>query len=422
MDPIRIFYSWQSDREADVCGRFIQLALKNAIETLQPHFATELILDSDTAGVAGTPPVSETILRKIRECDVFVGDVSFIGKTENGKSLPNPNVMTEFGYARHALDDEQIVLVMNTAFGPERDLPFDLAHLRHPLAYSLPEGAPDAERRAKRAAFAQKITGALEASINVIVARRATDTIASDVLAPANDLLADAEYRYGRGDVPAIVNGPRLILRMASAATASGPYLVPATVKAARPLFMPRGYDRGYDVVGPAEWSTFDPPMRRGDVLNPESRWYTRLIRPGILETAIMIGARIADDRTILVDGFPLEGRLVEDARRFARIFASIGLSGPVAINASLLGLEDVQISTSRWISRPMKIPALFLGNIGATSLAGVTPHLLRPMMDSFWLGFGFEEGSSSFQGDGWAGDGGSALYDPATIGGRAWR
>lgn len=66
MDPVRIFYSWQSDRDRDVCGRFINIALEAAIEALQPKFVEHLLLDSDTAGVAGTPPVSETILAKIR--------------------------------------------------------------------------------------------------------------------------------------------------------------------------------------------------------------------------------------------------------------------------------------------------------------------------------------------------------------------
>src|SRR5258706_14302365 len=159
MDPISIFYSWQSDRDRHVCGRFIALALEAAMEVLQPRFDALLILDSDTAGVAGTPPVSETILGKIRDCDVFVGDVSFVGATPGGKKLlPNPNVMTEFGYARSVLDDQQIILLMNTAFGPERDLPFDLAHLRHPVAYALGEDATDGARRQARAAFAVKLT------------------------------------------------------------------------------------------------------------------------------------------------------------------------------------------------------------------------------------------------------------------------
>jgi hypothetical protein len=34
MEPLRIFYSWQSDRDRNVCGRFIELALEAAIERL----------------------------------------------------------------------------------------------------------------------------------------------------------------------------------------------------------------------------------------------------------------------------------------------------------------------------------------------------------------------------------------------------
>ncbi|NSZ75042.1 hypothetical protein G6L74_14925 [Agrobacterium tumefaciens] len=44
------------------------------------------------AGVPGTPNISETILNKIRECEIFVGDVTFVAKTEGGKQIPNPNV------------------------------------------------------------------------------------------------------------------------------------------------------------------------------------------------------------------------------------------------------------------------------------------------------------------------------------------
>lgn len=178
VDPIRIFYSWQSDRERNACGRFIALALASAIEALQPHYTGELLLDSDTAGVAGTPPVSETILGKIRDCDIFIGDVSFVGATSDGKKLlPNPNVMIEFGYARHALDDQQIILVMNTAFGSERNLPFDLAHLRYPVSYSLEEGVSDGQRRQVRTTFASKIVPFLQASIEVVLARRTSQVV-----------------------------------------------------------------------------------------------------------------------------------------------------------------------------------------------------------------------------------------------------
>lgn len=422
-DPIRIFYSWQSDRDRAVCGRFIAIALAEAIKALQPGFAAELVLDSDTAGVAGTPPVSETILAKIRDCDLFVGDVSFVGATPDGKKLlPNPNVMTEFGYARHALDDQQIILVMNIAFGPERDLPFDLAHLRHPVAYSLGEGASDGARRKARAAFATKISPFLEASIKVVLARRAARVPEKDLMAPAEALLTELDQLAGRGDVPAIVPGPRLILRVVPLAAADQPYLEPARVKAARRLFVPGDYERTHDMVDGHQWANVDPPCHVADRPNPEARWYTRLVRPGVLETAIMIGARIDDDRTILVEGRPLEGRIVEATARMATIAAEIGLDGPFLVAASLHGLEDVQMSNGRQASRPLQLPSLYLGSVALPSAEAVSGIALRRVFDALWLGCGFDDGSPSFRGEGWDGDTAAKLYAPATIGGRAWR
>jgi hypothetical protein len=421
MDSIRIFYSWQSDRESDVCSRFIQLALQSALGAVQPGFQQRLILDSDTVGVAGTPPVSETILRKIRECDIFIGDVSFVGTTPGGKLLPNPNVMTEFGYARSVLKDGQLLLVMNTTFGTERDLPFDLAHLRHPLAYALPEGTADGERRRLREVFADKLKAPIEASLRFVLSQRVLKTDAIEVVEPAFDLITQIDQLHARGDVPAIVNGPRLVFRMASSIAAGQPYLEPAKVKAARPLFIPDGYSRSNDATGPNQWSAFDPPVRRGEAPNPEARWYTRLVGPGVLETVIMVGARIDDDPTIMVEGFPLEGRLMEIARRLAKIFVQIGQDGPLAISVSLLGLEDVQLVMTRWGSRPLRMPSLFLGSVSASSSAAVTPQLLRRLFDALWLGFGFDEGSISFRDGIWQGDGSARDYEPLTIVGRAW-
>ena len=423
MDPVRIFFSWQSDRDANVCSRFIGLALQAAIETLQPQFAAELLLDSGTTGVAGTPPVSETILGKIRRCDLFVGDVSFVGSTPTGeKLLPNPNVMTEFGYARSILDDQQIVLVMNTAFGPERNLPFDLAHLRHPVAYHLEEGGADGARRARRTAFAAKLTPCIEASIRVVLARRAIRSVDQDVLAPAYELLTKLDQVSGRGEVPTIVAGPRLVFRLAPVAAAAEPYLVPAKVKALRHRFVPEHYELTHDLVDTRQWASFDPPRQVAGRPNPEARWYTRLLHPGVLESSVMVGARIDDDTTILVEGRPLEGRMVETATRLATIAAEIGLDGPLLLTASLHGLEDVQISNGRNVSRPLRIPSLFLGTIALPSTAGVTAVALRRLLDAFWLGFGFDEGSPSFQAGVWAGETAERIYEPATIAGRAWR
>jgi hypothetical protein len=43
--------------------------------------------------VPGTPPITDTILKKIQNCDIFVPDVTFVASTAGGKLVPNPNVM-----------------------------------------------------------------------------------------------------------------------------------------------------------------------------------------------------------------------------------------------------------------------------------------------------------------------------------------
>jgi hypothetical protein len=423
METVRIFYSWQSDREPDVSSRFIAIALRSAIEALQPKFSVQLQLDSDTSGVAGTPPVSETILGKIRDCDLFIGDVSFVGSTANGsKLLPNPNVMTEFGYARHVLDDQQIILVMNAAFGPASALPFDLAHLRHPISYVLEEGSKPATRRQTREAFAGKIAPYLEASIRFALSRRNERPIDAASLAPVEQMLDDLHNLTARGDVPAIVPGPRLVLRLAPMVAANSPYLEPARVKAVRHRFTPENYDAADGMVDNRQWASFDPPRRMGDRPNPEARWYVRLMKPGILEAIIMVGARIDDDRTIIVDGLPLEGRIVELTSRLSQVAVELGLDGVMLASAELQGLEDVQLFNGRNASRQLRVPNLHLGSVTLASADAVSGAALRLMLDNLWLGCGFDDGSPSFLTPDWQGEKDARQYAPATVGGRSWR
>ena len=134
-----------------------------------------------------------------------------------------------------------------------------------------------------------------------------------------------------------------------------------------------------------------------------------------------MVGARIDDDPTIVVEGLPLEGRVMETVRRLANFAGQIGQDGPLAISVSVLGLEGVQLTMPRWGSRPLRLPSLFLGNVAATSTAAVTPQQFRPLFDALWLGFGFDEGSTSFRDGVWQGDNSREAYEPVTIVGRGW-
>ncbi len=136
--PITIFYSWQSDIPSKFNKTFIEKALAKALTrlrsdaTLEPALRdTEITLDMDTQGVAGSPPIAQTILKKIEECAVFIADLIFVGEStqdgKNGKKRLFPN------------GHERLVAIVNTAFGESHadNLPFDLRHLRWPICYKF---------------------------------------------------------------------------------------------------------------------------------------------------------------------------------------------------------------------------------------------------------------------------------------------
>jgi hypothetical protein len=128
---LTIFYSWQSDSPSDLNRNFIEKALLEALRRLHSDATLEnalrdaiLELDKDTQGIAGSPPIAETILRKIEDCAVFVADLSFVGESKNGftnasgkpRQFPNPNVLIEYGYALRCHSHAKIVGIMNTAY------------------------------------------------------------------------------------------------------------------------------------------------------------------------------------------------------------------------------------------------------------------------------------------------------------------
>jgi len=151
-----VFWSWQSDLDSRVTREVVRFALDAAIMMLSADVeeADRPSLTSDTQGVAGTPDIVATILRKIDEAAVFVGDVTPIAVSESGKACANPNVLLEMGYANRALSEHRVIQVWNTAFeGATLDkLPFDMRGRRGPIAFHLPVSADTTELRRGKAA------------------------------------------------------------------------------------------------------------------------------------------------------------------------------------------------------------------------------------------------------------------------------
>ena len=144
---MKVFYSWQSDTPRQVGKDFIRQALDIAVSSLEIDEADRPEVDQDTLGVLGSPPIAETILRKIRAADIIAADVTLTGTTPSGKRLINSNVAIEFGYAMGAHGDEVLIPIMNTYYGPQDDLPFDLKHRRWPVRFSLASDATNPERQ-----------------------------------------------------------------------------------------------------------------------------------------------------------------------------------------------------------------------------------------------------------------------------------
>lgn len=167
-----VFWSWQSDLDSRVTREVIRFALDAAITMLSADVeeADRPSLTSDTQGVAGTPDIVATILRKIDEAAVFVGDVTPIAVSESGKACANPNVLLEMGYANRALTEHRVIHVWNTAFDGAtlEKLPFDMRGRRGPISFHLPVGAETGELRRVRGELAKQLAAALQLTLEQV--------------------------------------------------------------------------------------------------------------------------------------------------------------------------------------------------------------------------------------------------------------
>lgn len=157
----RIFYSWQSDLPNPTNRGFIQKALESAAKRIRDDesIVVEPVVDRDTQGVAGSPDIASIIFGKIESASVFVADVTsilaavgpralgrwleWLGISPPSRSVPNPNVLIELGFAAAHLSWDRVILVTNLAHGSIESLPFDLRQ-RRILAFRTdgPDGRP----------------------------------------------------------------------------------------------------------------------------------------------------------------------------------------------------------------------------------------------------------------------------------------
>lgn len=194
-----IFYSWQNDSKK-TNRNLIEDALEKATKALEATIenalrpedsedgSTKIEIQQGARGVPGAPDIPRTIFARIDGADAFVCDVSLIIQTEKRRS-PNPNVLVELGYALKALGDSRVLMVVNTAFGPLEDLPFDL-RTKLPVVYHLD---PDGKKADERVSLAGELTRRLR---EVITQPRLTQTDAVDrAITAIREKSADRQHR-----------------------------------------------------------------------------------------------------------------------------------------------------------------------------------------------------------------------------------
>ena len=183
---MKIFYSWQSDLPNKTNRSFIEKALQKAASSLSSDELVSItpVIDRDTTGVPGSPDIGQTILRKIDECDIFVGDVSIINTEQAERPAPNPNVLIELGYALKAKGESRLIMVQNTVFGSPEKLPFDLRMKR---ACTYNQSADSSDRSPERNALAKKLEVAIRAILPEIL--RLLEATESKELTPSERLL-----------------------------------------------------------------------------------------------------------------------------------------------------------------------------------------------------------------------------------------
>ena len=413
MAKFRIFYSWQSDRPSRLCRQFIDIALRGAAEELSRTLSLPIEIDSDTQNEPGTPPITDTILRKIRECDAFIADVTFVATTDGGKLVPNPNVMGEYGYALSQKGTRRILLAMNTAFGPPEQLPFDLSHLRHPTTFEAPPDMSDGSRRVARALF----TRTLVEHVRILVEH----SRAADEAEQARTPEAAERAREGLQALtssapwivkPAIVSPPRVVFYLAPFAALAGHMLDIRVARQAMSVLAPTSLGTANGGVDESQWWVSGARSVVPGKPNPETLWYAQLLRPGVFEAELNIGHQIDDDPRILVDGFKVEAAFVDLLDKCSLAAGALGLSGKGFVSAALiLGPIEADVRMSRLSGRFRK-PSVGLGEVTLETVGQRLGDHLQPIFDALWMGAGIAEGSMSFRHGGWAGYRGERAYE----------
>lgn len=357
---MKVFWSWQSDTPAKLNKEFVKAALQEALSRVSDELgfseADRPEVDHDTKDAPGFVEIVRTIFEKIEQAEVFVADVTFVGKTADDKLLPNANVMIELGHALTSVGHEGIILVQNTAFGgkPE-DLPFDLRHRRGPITYSIKPGVSPEQREGAFAKLTEALVEALKLNLGAALEKRISGTVFS--LHPAREgdrsiwlqpgePLRHQDTMFATGQREwTIPEAPRSYLRIAPAGWASKPARK-AVLDGSQYLFALGPWVNGN--YGANELGVVKVGFGRGNTNEAigAMQWFNKTGEIWGFNCAATY-QRENGRKVLCLDSIAREwGRLLMDALAFLERF---GARGPIRVEAGVTGLKDVYWPDEMW-------------------------------------------------------------------------
>lgn len=389
-----IFYAWQSDTPRKVGSDFIRIALEQARDALnEARLGVDVRIDSDTQGVPGSPWVTDTILEKIRTCDLFVGDMTLVAEIRDSdgatvKRIPNANVIIEFGYALHAKGERKILMVMNDAFGDFDSLPFDIKYLRKPAAFRAAADISNPDRYAEREALAGRLTEYIKTAIIAALAAPSPDQAMHE---RAQTRLSDFLVMGPVAAAPVLVSFPRIALHLAPLSPKQKA-ISANRVTDARQLLLPADGVPHVQDVDHAEWWSHGPTRPLPSLPNPVADWCTRLFTDGAIEATWSLGER-HQNSVLKVDGCKLQQTIVMRTGRLLRALRALGFEHGAIVQFSLLGLEDVVLIGGTAITKQFR----FRDRVFPSAVLAPQPEdialAFQPAFELMWRAVGHEHG-----------------------------
>jgi hypothetical protein len=140
------FYSWQSYIGGHANRSYIRQKINKYIESKKDIY--EITVDEDSRSIPGASDIPDNILKKIANCDIFICDITPVARINtpdgNIRDIPNPNVIFELGFAVRHIGWDRIILVLNTNYGSNDYVPFDISKHKM-LCYNKVEGNGNSE-------------------------------------------------------------------------------------------------------------------------------------------------------------------------------------------------------------------------------------------------------------------------------------